>query len=107
MGEKIFINANKFLLTKSGFLHTQKKTYEISKITNFRNLDKPEISKHPLAGETYDYLGFQTEQQVINEMHGDNRLAFDYENKTISFGQNVYSWEFEEMQAVLEKFQNK
>jgi hypothetical protein len=59
------------------------------------------LTKHPLAGETFDYLGFQTEQKVISEMHGDNRLAFDYENKTVTFGENIYSWEFDELQILL------
>lgn len=31
-------------------------------------------------------------------MHGDNRIAFDYNSKTITFGENIYSWEFEEIQ---------
>ena len=34
-------------------------------------------------------------------MHGDNRLAFDYNGKTITFGENVYSWEFEELENLL------
>jgi hypothetical protein len=59
------------------------------------------MEKHPLAGEAFDYLGFQTEQQVINEMHGDNRLALDYEGVTVKFGKNVYSWEFDEIVNLL------
>ena len=55
------------------------------------------MAPHPLAGKSFDYLGFQTEQKVINEMYGDNRLAFDYNGRTISFGKNVYSWEFDEI----------
>jgi hypothetical protein len=34
-------------------------------------------------------------------MHGDNRLAFDYEGRIITFGQDVYSWEFEELEILL------
>ena len=66
-------------------------------MSNFRHLEKSEISKHPLAGEQIDYLGFQTEQAVIDEMHGDKRLGFDYEGKKITFGENIYSWDFEKI----------
>lgn len=34
-------------------------------------------------------------------MHGDNQLAFDYDGKTIKFGNNIPSWDFEELQSIL------
>lgn len=99
--EKLIVNKNTLTIYRGGFLSTKSETYEISQISNFRHLDKPEITKHPLAGQSFDYLGFQTGQQVINEMHGDNRLAFDYNGRIIKFGENVYSWEFEQLEVLL------
>jgi len=101
MSEKIFINKQEVQLIKKGLFNLHRKSFDIAFISNFRHLDKPAPTRHPLAGETFDYLGFQTEQQVINEMYGDNRVAFDYEGKTISFGENVYSWEFSELEVLL------
>ena len=100
MREQLFINKKELQLINQGLLNEKIKSYDITKITNFRHLDKPELTKHPLAGESFDYLGFQTEQKVISEMHGDNRLAFDYEDKIITFGENIYSWEFEELRVL-------
>lgn len=73
----------------------------MDKISGLHHLDKPTVTEHPLAGQTFDYLGFQTQQAVINEMHGDNRIAFSHEGKTITFGQNMYSWDLEELAAML------
>jgi len=101
MSEQLFTNKNQLQLIKTGFLTKKKKSYDTTKISRLRNLNKPQLTRHPLAGDSFDYLGFQTEQQVINEMHGDNRLAFDYEGRTISFGQNIYSWEFDELENLL------
>jgi hypothetical protein len=101
MREELFISKKDLQLIRQGILPENRISYDITKISNFRHLDKPELTKHPLAGETFDYLGFQTEQKVISEMHGDNRLAFDYENKTVTFGENIYSWEFDELQILL------
>jgi hypothetical protein len=98
--EKIIVNKNTLTISRGGFLSTKNDTYQISQISNFRHLDKPQTTKHPLAGQSFDYLGFQTEQQVINEMHGDNRLAFDYNSRTIKFGENIYSWDFEELEVL-------
>ncbi len=99
--EKLIVTKNKLTISRSGFLSTTIDEYDVSQISNFRHLDKPNQTKHPLAGESFDYLGFQTEQQVINEMHGDNRLAFDYNSKTIKFGENIFSWDFEKLEVLL------
>jgi hypothetical protein len=105
--EKLIINKDTLTISRIGFFNKKVQTYEISKISNFRHLEKHQISKHQLAGESFDYLGFQTEQQVINEMHGDNRVAFEYDNKTIQFGENIYSWDFEELEIIFSNVTGK
>ncbi len=99
--EEIIINKQILKIRKKGFLNIHETDYDISKISKFRHLSKPEVSKHPLAGESFDYLGFQTEQQVINELHGDNRLGFDYEGKIVTFGEDIYTWDFEQLEVLL------
>ena len=99
--EKLIINKETLTISRSGFLNTKIQTYDIGKISNFRHLEKPQTSKHQLAGQTFDYLGFQTEQEMINELHGDNRIAFDYDSRTIKFGENIYSWDFEKLEVLL------
>jgi hypothetical protein len=34
-------------------------------------------------------------------MHGDNRISFKYGDKYITFGKDVYSWEFEEIEIAI------
>jgi len=99
--EEIFIDDKALFLITKGIKSKKRQVFELDAISNFRFLDKPRVERHALAGETFDYLGFQTEQQVINEMHGDNRLALDYEGVTVKFGKNVYSWEFDEIVELL------
>ena len=101
MSEKLFFNKETLQLIKQGLFGSFVKTYHISDISNFRHLKKPELSAHPLAGQSFDYLGFQTEQKVINEMHGDNRIAFDWKGIPVLFGQDIYSWEFEALEMML------
>jgi len=98
--ETVTISPNSITISKGGFA---KKTnvYDIHLISNFRHVDKPALTSHPLAGQSFDYLGFQTQQQAINELHGDNRLVFNYKGNTIKFGENVYTWEFEELVDML------
>lgn len=101
LSEKIFINKNELQLVYHGFLNKKILSFQTNKISNFRHLDKPELSEHPLAGKTFDNMGFDTEQKVVNEIHGDKRVAFTYEGKTITFGDGVYSWDFETLEILL------
>jgi hypothetical protein len=99
--EKLHVTKTSLTISRKGLFFPQVNTFNAAFITNFRHLAKPEVSKHPLAGDSFDYLGFQTEQKVINEMHGDNRLAFDYNGRTIKFGENMYTWDFEQIEGLL------
>ncbi|MFA6152253.1 MAG: hypothetical protein WC716_13085 [Chitinophagaceae bacterium] len=98
--EIIIINQNEMVILVKGFLTSKKRTFKSKQIAKFDFLLKPEAAKHPLATDNFDYLGFQTQQQVINEIYGDNRIGFEYENKTVTFGEHMYSWHFEKLQVV-------
>lgn len=99
--ERILVNKQTFQIIRTGLPNFKDRSFDLAKISNFRLLGKPELSRHPLAGESIDYLGFQTEQAVINEMHGDDRIAFTYEGRTITFGENIWSWQFDEIENLL------
>lgn len=99
--EKLIIDATQLTIVKGSFFGTSKAFYELSKISNFSHLEKPVLTDHPLNGQSFDYFGFQTEQNVINEMHGDNRISFKYGDKYITFGKDVFSWEFEEIEIAI------
>ena len=95
--ELLLVTSKTIELIEKGWFHKKKKKFDIAKISSLRFVEKPVLTTHPLAGVTFDYLGFQTTQQVINEMYGDNRIAFDYNGNTISFGKNLYSWDYEDL----------
>ena len=99
--EKLIIDATQLTIVKGSIFGNSKAFYELSKISNFSHLAKPVLTDHPLNGQSFDYFGFQTEQKVINEMHGDNRISFKYGDKYITFGKDVYSWEFEEIEIAI------
>jgi hypothetical protein len=104
MTEELFVNKDALCLIKRGISPLSRHCFDLAGVSQFRHLEKPEDPKHPLAGENYDYFGFQTEQKLIRETYGDDRLAFDYGGKTITFGDNVYSWDFDEIAGILEHF---
>ncbi len=78
-------------------------SFDIKEISNFRFIEKGVIAPHPLAGQSIDYLGFETQEKLIGQLGGDKQIAFDYKGKTISFGADLYSYEFDEIKSVFDK----
>jgi hypothetical protein len=78
-------------------------SFDIKEISNFRFIEKGTIAPHPLAGQSMDYLGFETQEKLIGQLGGDKQIAFDYKGKTISFGADLYSYEFDEIKSVFDK----
>lgn len=105
--EKLIVSKHNLTLVKAGLFTAPKKIYDVKHITNFRHLAAGTVSKHPLAGDTFDYTGFQVREQLANSVHQDNRLAFDYNGRTIKFGENIYSYEFEELEVILYEITGK
>ncbi|RXK86823.1 hypothetical protein [Filimonas effusa] len=62
--EKLLITPDSITLIKAGISRTSH-TYKNEFISQLRHLDKPALSKHPLTGESFDYLGFQTTQEYL------------------------------------------
>jgi len=99
--EKLIVSKDNLTLVKAGLFTSQKRSYDVKHIENFRHLAAVTVSKHPLAGDSFDYTGFQAREQLANSVHQDNRLAFDFKGSIIRFGENIYSYEFEDLQVIL------
>lgn len=58
---------------------------------------KEKKTDHPLKGYSFDYLGFETQEHLIQSLHHDGNLYFNYEGFPVRFGKGVYSWDAEEL----------
>ena len=99
--EKLLITKTTIGIEKKSLFHSSENEYDLKYISNFRHVDEPIATDHPLGGKAIDYFGFQKKQEIINVIHSNDRLAFDYNSNAISFGQNIYSWDFEEIQKIM------
>jgi hypothetical protein len=100
--KKLWIDSEHLVLIDKSWFRSRAQTFEKRKITRFLFHDRSALTDHPLAGQSMDYLGFQTEQKVINEMYGENRISFDYEDgRTIYFGKDLYSWDYDKLKGML------
>lgn len=101
--EKLHINNGEVRWVEKTLFKSKSISFDVKEISNFRFIEKKTVAPHPLAGQSMDYLGFQTQEIMISQLAGDNQLAFDYEGQTITFGADLYSYEFDEIKSVLDK----
>jgi hypothetical protein len=102
--DTLLVTADTVTLKEVAGFVKRKRIFERVFISNVRFLERPVLTEHPLASKSFDFLGVQTEQVVLNEMFGDNKASFDYQGKSIMFGRHLYSWDVEQIRdAILGK----
>lgn len=104
MREQLLVTEGHMNYIRRGVVVMDNRSFDMAAVSGFRLLDKPDVARHPLAGISMDYLGFQTMEHLIHELHGDNRLAFDYQGRTVKFGENIYSWDFEQILGIMKEY---
>lgn len=99
--EKLFINPQSLVIVNSSLFKVDKKSYLLANISDLKFLEKELYEPHPLKGETFDYLGFQTEQKVIEDLHSEGRVSFLYNGRQVRFGKDLASWDFNNLEVLL------
>jgi hypothetical protein len=77
--------------------------FAIDKVKGMRYIGFERPQDHPLKTGSFDYLGFQTQLEVVNAVMAEGNVAFDYEGQTVRFFIGVPSWELVEVDEVLER----
>lgn len=99
--ERLFIDGKQLEIISTRLLGSVKRTFLLKDICNFEFIGPERFDVHPLAGNLIDYLGFETEQKVIADLHGEGNVSFLYQGERIRFGKNITSWEFGELEVLL------
>lgn len=86
----------------SSFIFKSLRSYKLKDVKNIR-IENENFAEHELHRKPLDYFGIGTEQQNVNNLIADGRIAFDYKNTIIRFGKDLY---FEDANIVLSKIQN-
>ena len=105
--ESLLIGTDEIVIVRSRFLRFNSSTYKITRMSDFRYREDSQLTNHPISGGTIDHFGFQTDQKVINDMHGFDYISFLYNGRKVTFGQNVMSWDFSELSIIISDITGK
>ena len=78
--------------------------YDWDNIGLLHYIGKDTKTDHPLKGQCYDYFGFETQEKLIQNIHEDGNLYFNYCGYRVRFAKGVYSWNAEEIVGMMQLY---
>jgi len=91
------------IIKKTLFVHRADR-YEWQHTGMLHYAGKSPKTDHPLKGKCFDYLGFETQEQLTQNLHQPGNLYFNYKGEPVYFASGVYSWDAEEVVRIMKLF---
>ena len=102
--ETIILTPFDFIIHYHALFSKKTFTYDRSLIGPIHYLGKDVKTDHPLKGMCFDYFGFETQEQLIQSLHQEGSLYFNYAGFPVRFGRGVYTWHAEEMLQMMQLY---
>jgi len=78
--------------------------YDWEELGTLHYIGKGAKTDHPLKGKCFDYFGFDTQEKVVQDLHHDGNLYFEYKGIPVRFARGIYSWHAEEIVNMIRLF---
>jgi len=102
--ERLLLDQHSITIIKKSLFSQNIKRYDWRQIGTLHYEGKSRKTDHPLKGICYDYLGFETQEQLIQSLHHNGNLYFDTNEGRVYFASGVYSWDAEEMVQLMKLY---
>lgn len=104
--ETLAINESSFTLATNANGKRSVVVYDNAGVTDLRYTGREKMLDHPLKTGNFDYLGFQTQQEVTDNLTAEGNIAFTYKHQTVRFGVGIPSWDAEKISNAFAKATN-
>ena len=101
--ESILVTPDSLFVINVYLINRKITKYDIGEISSLMYCGVPNKTDHPLKGQSFDYLGFDSQEYVIRNVNNDGNISFVYNQKQINFGKEVYSWDAEKIDGIFNK----
>jgi hypothetical protein len=99
--EQVVMDATHVTLVQKDFFRHRSRSYDRAGMGPLRYVGRDIKTDHPLAGRHFDYFGFETHERLVQALHGDGSLYFEYHGYPVRFGRGLYSWHAEELVSMM------
>lgn len=102
--ERIVLDQKYFTIIQRTPFSRQQRKYDWRNVGELHYLGKEAKTAHPLKGNCYDYFGFETQEHLIQSLHQDGNLFFNFSDYPVRFARGVHSWHAEEMVRMMKLY---
>jgi hypothetical protein len=102
--EKLVLDKESLLIIVNTPFRKNIRTFSWRHIGPLHYVGKATKTDHPLKGKSFDYLGFDTQEHLIQSLHHEGNMYFEYGGRAVPFAKGVYSWDAEEMIHMMKIF---
>lgn len=102
--ERLMLDQQSLTIVRKTIFSQRVRRYDWRAIGALHYEGKGYKTDHPLKGKCFDYLGFETQEHLIQSLHHDGNLFFDSVEGRVYFASGVYSWDAEEMVQMMKLY---
>ena len=102
--EKIVLSDLGITLVRKTIFANRARSFEWENISPLYYYSGYNKTAHPLKGHSFDYFGFETHEHLVQKLHHEGNLYFNYEGYPVHFARGVYSWHAEDMVYMMKLF---
>jgi hypothetical protein len=95
--EQIVITDAHFTIIKRTPFRSNTASYDWETMGALHYRGKDAKTDHPLKGKNFDYFGFDAQEHLVQDLHHDGNLYFEYDGLPVQFARGIYSWHAEEI----------
>jgi len=95
--EEIIIKDSEFRIIESYLFSEIVKSYNIDEMAYLNYAGQQKFTNHSITNETFDAIGFNTQEKEIQYIISDGTISFFYHGETIRFGINIPTWDAEDI----------
>jgi hypothetical protein len=102
--EQLLLDPDFLVIVSATPFQRKIRSYEWKKTGRLHYTGKISKTDHPLKGNSFDYFGFETQEYLIQSLHREGNIFFDYEGIRVHFGKGIRSWDAEDMVHMMKLF---
>ena len=102
--ESLRITNDQLTIIRKTPFHTRSSSYFWQRMGRLHYKVREAKTDHPLKGKCFDYFGFDTQEQVVQDLHHEGNLFFQYDGSPVRFARGIYSWHAEEIVNMIRLF---
>ncbi len=100
--EQLLITPTHFHIIRQTPFSRYHQSFDWQYMSPLRYIGRDRKTDFVLKGEGFDYSAFDRQEQLVQDLHQDGNLYFEYRNRPVRFARGIYIWHAEEIVRMIQ-----